>query len=387
MNTNHKSIPHAAAARAGALRVTYDPQVDASYVYFVGDAHRDRPVRQVPAVDGVSFDLDASGRIVGVEVLDATRLLRPETIEQAEGAPVPAPVEALLEPLDLLVLAATRGDAEALESLAAEAELLVLREARRALGRRHEQDAEDVAQDFWLALAERSLVFPLIRGAAQAWIEEDGAAARRSASAARRRLAMSPHQLLTDRQVANTICGTLLANGIPKQDVEDALQEVYIRALRFFRLHEAPKDLYGMKAFCATVARNYAIDQHRKAGRRQADLAAKCKREEYGWVEHEPVTRDPVDADRQLEVLADLFRDGQMPEHGVDILEGVISGCTYGQIAQELGLNDELVRWRLREMQRIYRSRMAKLGMLPGMKPLRVIVSNPSAIPLLRRAA
>jgi uncharacterized protein YuzE len=171
LNTNHKSIPHAAAARAGALRVTYDPQVDASYVYLVGDAHRDGPVRQVPAVDGVSFDLDASGRIVGVEVLDASRLLRPETIEQAEGGPAPAPVEALLEPLDLLVLAASRGDAEALKSLAAEAELLVLREARRALGRRHEQDAEDVAQDFWLALAERTLVFPLIRGAARAWIK------------------------------------------------------------------------------------------------------------------------------------------------------------------------------------------------------------------------
>jgi uncharacterized protein YuzE len=165
------NFPHAAPARAGALRVTYDAQIDASYLYLVGDAHHDRPVRQVPAVDGVSFDLDASGRIVGIEILDATRLLRPETIEQAEGGPVPAPAESLLEPLDLLVLAASRGDAKALESLAAETEPLVLREARRALGRRHEQDAEDVAQDFWLSLAERTLVFPLIRGAARAWIK------------------------------------------------------------------------------------------------------------------------------------------------------------------------------------------------------------------------
>ena len=182
MSTNRKSIPHAPPARAGALRVTYDAQVDASYLYLVGDARREivskatiggRSVRQVPAVDGASFDLDASGRILGVEVLDASRLLRPETIEQAEARPVPAPapVEALLEPEDLLVLAASRGDAEALESLVAEHEPLVLREARRALGRRNEQDAEDVAQDFWLELAEGSLVFPLIRGAARAWIK------------------------------------------------------------------------------------------------------------------------------------------------------------------------------------------------------------------------
>jgi uncharacterized protein YuzE len=168
-NNRHQSA--AAPACAGALSVTYDPQVNAWYVYLVGDTHHDRPVRQVPAVDGVSFDLDASGRILGVEILDASRLLRPETIEQAEGGPVRPPAEALLEPPDLLVLAATQGDAKALESLVAEAGPLVLREARRALGRRHAQDAEDVAQDLWLELAERRLVFPLIRGAAKAWIK------------------------------------------------------------------------------------------------------------------------------------------------------------------------------------------------------------------------
>ncbi len=84
---------------------------------------------------------------------------------------VPAPVEALLEPPDLLVLAATQGDAKALQSLVAEAGPLVLREARRALGGRHAQDTEDVAQDFWLELAEGRLVFPIIRGAATAWIK------------------------------------------------------------------------------------------------------------------------------------------------------------------------------------------------------------------------
>ncbi len=158
-----------APARAGAIRVTYDRQVDASYVYLVDAAHRSRPVRQVSAVVGVSFDLDATGRILGVEILDAKRRLRPETIAQAEGGPVP--VESLLEPLDLLVLAASRGDAKALKSLVAEAGGLVIKEARRALGRCYAQDAEDVAQDFWVELAEGRLVFPLIRGAAKAWIK------------------------------------------------------------------------------------------------------------------------------------------------------------------------------------------------------------------------
>lgn len=163
------TVPQAAPARAGAIRFTHDAHVDASYVYLVAPAHRDRPVRQVPAVDGVSFDLDARGRIVGIEILDAKRRLRPETIAQAEVGPVP--VEALLEPMDLQVFAATRGDRKALESLAAAAGPLVLREARRALRGRHAQEAEDVAQDFWLELAEGRLVFPPIRGAAKAWIK------------------------------------------------------------------------------------------------------------------------------------------------------------------------------------------------------------------------
>jgi RNA polymerase sigma factor (sigma-70 family) len=198
---------------------------------------------------------------------------------------------------------------------------------------------------------------------------------------------MSPHQLLTDRQVANTVCGTLLANGIPRQDVQGGLREVYIRALRFFRLHEAPQDLYGMKAFCATVARNYAIDQHRKASRRRADLAAKCKRAEYGWVEQEPVTRDPVDADRQLEVLADLFRENRMPEHGVEILEGVVSKCRYEEIGQDLGITADAVERRMRTMRKALRMRMARLGLLPQMQPLLVLLRNPSAVPMLREAA
>ena len=97
--------------------------------------------------------------------------------------------------------------------------------------------------------------------------------------------------------------------------------------------------------------------------------------------------RDPVDAGRQLEVAAQLFREGRMPPHGVEILEGVATGYTYKQIASGLRINEELARWRMREMCRIYRTRMAKLGMLPSAPPLRVVASRPSAIAVLRRAA
>jgi DNA-directed RNA polymerase specialized sigma24 family protein len=201
---------------------------------------------------------------------------------------------------------------------------------------------------------------------------------------------MNPAQLLAHPEVAKAICGTLRATGTRKHDVQDGLQEVYARALRFFRLKPAaaPTELANMKSFCAQVARNYALDQYRKWKRRKTDLEAHCDRAEYGVVERPSVPRrDPVDAGRQLEVLAELFREGRMPEHGVDILEGVACGCTFKQVAEAVGINEELAKWRMREMKRIYRSRMAKLGLLSGTKPLRVVISNPSAIPLLRQAA
>ena len=38
-------------------------------------------------------------------------------------------------------------------------------------------------------------------------------------------------------------------------------------------------------------------------------------------------------------------------------------------------------------MRKVFRTRLAKLGMLPGMQPLRVLASDPRAIAMLRRAA
>jgi FixJ family two-component response regulator len=76
-----------------------------------------------------------------------------------------------------------------------------------------------------------------------------------------------------------------------------------------------------------------------------------------------------------------------MPERGVDILDGVVLGCTFGAIAEAIGISEELAKWRMRQMKRIFRERLEELGMLPRMKPLRLIVSEPSAIALLREAA
>jgi RNA polymerase sigma factor (sigma-70 family) len=191
---------------------------------------------------------------------------------------------------------------------------------------------------------------------------------------------------------ARTICGALVAKGMPFQEVEEAMQDVFLKALtRFRKGARVPADLQEMKAYCRKIAKNHAISRLRKAARREKlGYVGTCDRDadectplEYGA----PEQRNPVDAGRQLEVAAQLFRKGRMPPQGVEILEAVAEGCSYEEIAQELRMTADTVEGRMRMMRERYRRRMAKLGMLPGMQPLEVLVSTPTAIETLRKAA
>ncbi|CAH1659407.1 conserved hypothetical protein [Hyphomicrobiales bacterium] len=53
------------------MRTTYDPEVDALYVRFA----ESRIVESEEVRPGIVFDLDETGRIVGVEILDASEHL------------------------------------------------------------------------------------------------------------------------------------------------------------------------------------------------------------------------------------------------------------------------------------------------------------------------
>lgn len=192
---------------------------------------------------------------------------------------------------------------------------------------------------------------------------------------------------------ARTICAALYANGMPQHELEDGMQEVFVRALRTLRKESArvPADLRAMKAFCADVARKYAISVLRMNTRRERlGHVGICEKDadEYTPLEYgAPVQRDPVDAGRQLEVLAQLFREGRMPERGVDILEGVASGCTYREIGEDLGITDRAVEGRMGTMHEKFRERMIRIGLLPAIQPLEAVVSTPEAVEVLRKAA
>ena len=66
------------------MRVTRDPLAGAAYIYLVDTISRGEVHRSVAVHDGnVVLDLDANGRLLGVEILDAERLLRPDTLAEA----------------------------------------------------------------------------------------------------------------------------------------------------------------------------------------------------------------------------------------------------------------------------------------------------------------
>lgn len=67
------------------LRVTYDREASAAYIYFGSDEGRrfERTVALNPQDFGgamVNFDMDDDGRILGLEVLDAREMLAADVL-------------------------------------------------------------------------------------------------------------------------------------------------------------------------------------------------------------------------------------------------------------------------------------------------------------------
>jgi uncharacterized protein YuzE len=57
------------------LHWTYDDEADALYIYLVDEIPPGAAVRQLRRGHGVLVDLDASGQVLGIEVLDASMAL------------------------------------------------------------------------------------------------------------------------------------------------------------------------------------------------------------------------------------------------------------------------------------------------------------------------
>ena len=81
------------------MRLTHEPRTNVAYIHLAerraaGGSHRSEYALDNRAV----FDLDAQDRLLGIELLDARGLLRPETLELANR-----PLHDHLDPVDRAV--------------------------------------------------------------------------------------------------------------------------------------------------------------------------------------------------------------------------------------------------------------------------------------------
>ena len=72
-----------------SVRITYDPEADAAYVYLVDAIAPGGVARtEIAMIDldmaSIAVDFDSKGRMLGVEILGASRVLAEETLRRAE---------------------------------------------------------------------------------------------------------------------------------------------------------------------------------------------------------------------------------------------------------------------------------------------------------------
>ncbi|MDT0328098.1 DUF2283 domain-containing protein [Nocardiopsis lambiniae] len=73
------------------MKISYDAEVDAAYITVVdhiGDGEAETQRHSIPTPDPegeIVLDFDARGFLLGVEVLGASRVLRPELLATAEA--------------------------------------------------------------------------------------------------------------------------------------------------------------------------------------------------------------------------------------------------------------------------------------------------------------
>lgn len=70
------------------MKVSYDPQVDAAYIYIADEINQGGVARTYPCdpreVGGeINLDFDSNGRLIGIEVLDASRMLPEALLQQS----------------------------------------------------------------------------------------------------------------------------------------------------------------------------------------------------------------------------------------------------------------------------------------------------------------
>jgi len=174
--------------------------------------------------------------------------------------------------------------------------------------------------------------------------------------------------ILMAPKVTNAVLRAFMTRGWRRrQDLEDLLGEVRLAAVKAFNRRgvRPPETVDQMCCFCVKIARNHAASiRRRERVARENGYVGLCELpDEELPLEDRWEGRDPIDAHRQLEVAADLFRQGRMPEHGVEILYNEGVGAKWKDIGADVGISDRAVEGRLKTMRMAFGEEIVKRGM------------------------
>ena len=174
--------------------------------------------------------------------------------------------------------------------------------------------------------------------------------------------------ILMAPKVTNAVLRAFMTRGWRRrQDLEDLLGEVRLSAVKAFHLRgvRPPESIDEMCCFCVKIARNQAASVRRKEGtaRKNGHVGLCELPDEELPLEDRWEGRDPIDAQRQLEIAADLFRQGRMPEHGVEILYNEAAGAKWKDIGADVGISDRAVQGRLKTMRKAFAREIDRRGM------------------------
>ena len=173
--------------------------------------------------------------------------------------------------------------------------------------------------------------------------------------------------ILMAPKVTNAVLRAFMTRGWRRrQDLEDLLGEVRLGAVKAFHRGVRPPDsIDEMCCFCVKIARNNAASVRRKeaVARKNGHVGLCEEPDEELPLEDRWEGRDPVDAQRQLEVAAELFRQGRMPEHGVEILYDTAVETRFTVMGADLGISGRAVRGRMNTMRKAFKEEIEKRGM------------------------
>ena len=68
------------------MRIEYDKDVDAAYIYIAGDIEDGEAKKTIELNENIIIDFNEQGKLLGIEILDASKIMNKRSLISAQAA-------------------------------------------------------------------------------------------------------------------------------------------------------------------------------------------------------------------------------------------------------------------------------------------------------------